>query len=281
MIKFLKKIFLYKWFLFTRMKFFTNEKLLIQLTKRTHSLDKSITSGNINPVFNFEVRELLKEISKREWDDGSNISEITKWSWELLYMAEFSNKKESKSENEEAIVKDSANNDSISTIIKGRRSVRIWKGESPKVDDIKRLLDIAKWSPNSCNRQLWKVLIIDKDEEKKELEMICHQPFIFKAPTILVTFIKLKEYGEEEENYAYLDTGAFIQNFLLLAHSEGLGCCWIGIKQSDEYQKNFKAFGEKFNVPDGYIPTSIISIGYPEKTPYAPPRKSLSDILIR
>lgn len=275
----LKKTFVYRLYLQLRIKFFTNEKLLIQLTKRSHSLDKTILSGNINPMFNFEVRELLKEISKREWERESNVSEISKWSWDLLYQSEFRDiKKEEKEDNIKESVASSS--DDIEKIVKERRSVRVWKDIKLERKEIEKLLDTAKWAPNSCNRQLWKVLIIEKEEEKKYLELICYQPFIFKAPMVLVSFIKIEEYGKEEENYGYLDTGAFLQNFLLLAHSKGLGCCWVGIKHSEEYTKNFDEFCKSFNIPRGYIPTSIIPLGYPEKTPYAPPRKSISEILI-
>ena len=276
--KLLKRTFFYKWFLFIRAKNYTNDKLLIQLTKRTHSLEKTYSTGNVEPLFIYELECVLDEIAKRDWGNDKNVGELVQSTSELILKSKFEGL-ELPEKKASVQTKTSDSEDTTIQTILNRRSVRSWKSEKISKEEIMEIIDIAKWSPNSCNRQLWKFLVLTTDEEKESLTLLTGQKFINNAPLIVVPLIKIEEYSKEEYHYAYLDTGAIIQNILLTAYTKDIGVCWLGIKNNENRTAKFKEFQAKYNLDD-YIPTSILAMGHPDKPSFKPPRKDTDTLVI-
>jgi nitroreductase len=172
-------------------------------------------------------------------------------------------------------------------IILRRRSVRKWKSEEIALSELEKLIDIAKWAPSSCNRQLWKVLLINKEAEKQFLSKYFGNTFWHSAPVLAVILIDADIYGVKEKHYAYLDGAAFIQNYLLLLEMNGYGACWIGFagwdtignihKSMDDYEDFYRHF--KFK--KGLVPVSMIALGKPERSPRPPSRQGIDTIVIR
>jgi nitroreductase len=61
-----------------------------------------------------------------------------------------------------------------------------------------------------------------------------------------------------EGSNSKLDVGAVAQSIQLMAHSEGVGCCWMGAIDRNEIAK-------LCSVPDGYVIDTLISLGYPSE----------------
>lgn len=275
MHNFLKELPPYKLFLILRTRFFTDEKLKIQLSKRGHNLDKTLGENTNNRLYVFEVELLLREYKRRKLKP----SDITAWAWALLYKAKF-NDRYLKNELQKKHFKTVGDYSALLTVIRERRSVREWDVEKEiNIDEIIDAIELAKWAPCSCNRQLWKFLIVTKKEGKDVLQLFTNQQFYKKAPVVIVPMINIFEYNKYEKHYADLDMGAIIQNLLLILHSKGFGACWIGITRPPDIPERYKQFCEKFNIDQSIIPVSIIPVGYSGKIPIAPPRKDTEDII--
>lgn len=271
----LKSLPAYKVFLWIRTKVFTEEKLRIQLSKRGHGLDKAIAE-NINcDSLLFEVELLLNECYRR----GLKSTGVMEWAWGLVYRAKF-NDPYKETEIENLILTEPHDLSNLGNIIKSRRSIRAWKENDLDVDKIIKAIDLAKWAPCSCNRQLWGFLIIRNEDDKNFMSMFTNQSFYKKAPLVIVPLVNISEYREDEKHYAYLDMGAIIQNLLLILHSEGVGACWMGIKKSPDIFEKYEKFRDRFKIDMSKIPISIIPVGYPEKIPNPPARNDTKDLIL-
>jgi nitroreductase len=248
---------------------------MIQLSKRGHTLDKAISENITYDLFLFEVELLLKECYKR----GSKSNEVIEWTWGLVYRAKF-NGHDKENGSEEFNLTEPHDISDLGKIIKSRRSIRRWKENEINVEEIIKAIDLAKWAPCSCNRQLCSFLIIKNEEDKSFLQIFTNQSFYEKAPLVIVPLVNISEYYENEKHYAYLDMGAIIQNLLLILHSEGLGACWMGIKKSADISKKYEEFRNRFKIDKSKIPVSIIPVGYPEKIPNPPGRKNTKDLIL-
>ena len=52
------------------------------------------------------------------------------------------------------------NTSELATLIKGRRSVRVWQNKPVPEDMLKQAVELATWAPNGANRQNWHFYII-------------------------------------------------------------------------------------------------------------------------
>ena len=176
--------------------------------------------------------------------------------------------------------------DEFESAIAGRRSIRRWLDEDVSIDDILRIIEIAKWAPSSCNRQLWHAMPINKMDDKKYLLDYFPNNFWLKAPLLLLIIMDREGYGNTDKHFAYLDGGAFIQNLLLSLSNSGYGACWIGFKGWDTsgnlyIRKDlYNRFYKHFNLKESQVPISLIAIGKPYAVVKAPPRQSINNIVV-
>lgn len=272
---FLERSAIYRVFLRIRPRFLSDEKLLTRLSKRGHNLDKALSQNADNKLYLFELMLLFKEYFRRKLKP----TDVTKWAWNLVYRAKL-DLRETEPENRQVAHDASFADTDIAKVITGRRSIRKWDAKSINVKDIIDSINLAKWAPSSCNRQVWKFLIVEKKEDKDFLNVFTHQSFYKKAPFVIVPLVDIADYHKEIKHYAYLDTGAVIQNLLLSLHSKGLGACWIGIKHNKHYENNADKFRAYFHLEQSIIPVSLIPVGWYSEIPKAPPRKDTHEIII-
>ena len=272
MTEMLKNSFLYKLFLNIRKVFYSNSKVLSQLLKRVHILDKlnCKIDSNIKEYLLYEVDMLLKEVSKRK----ILVDDSVRWCWEVYFKSLY---------NQDFIKHKNSNKDfdklDIINFIKSRRSVRIWNDKDIEMDIVKKCIDVAQWAPSSCNRQSWYTLVLTNVEDFSYLKNISNQSFFEKAKYIIVCCVHSKSYSNEEYSYSFLDSGAFIQNLLLMLNYYNIGACWFGVKQNKKNAKHFKKMSKSWNYPENYIPVSFIALGKYDKEPTAPQRKDINNIM--
>jgi len=162
--------------------------------------------------------------------------------------------------------------------IKERRSIRSFKEQDVKEEDIEMLIEAARWAPSAGNIQPWEFIIVRKHELKKELaEAAFGQAFVEEAPIVIVVCAdenrSFQGYSVRGKTlYCIQDTAAAIQNIHLTAHSLGLGTCWIGAFSEGETAKILK-------VPNGVRPVAIVPIGYPAESPAPRNRRPINQII--
>lgn len=175
-------------------------------------------------------------------------------------------------------------------IIKTRRSVRDYKEDPVSDEDIKFLIDCARYAPSGMNMQPWSFLVIKNKEMIHKLsengkkvmiplaEQIVNNPN--KAPGF-ISFLKTGTnlfynasslviiLGNKKSVTADWDCAMAAQNMMLAAHSRGIGSCWIGLVMPalmDE--KILKELG----APPGYKAVAPLIFGYPRSETTIPKR---------
>ena len=128
-------------------------------------------------------------------------------------------------------------------IIMERKSVRAFE-ERPVPEEKKRMiLQAAMEAPTAGNQQLYTILDITDQHIKERLAESCdHQPFIARAPMVLVFCADClkwfdayreagclaREPGAGDLMLAVTDTAIAAQNAVTAAWSMGIGSCYIG-----------------------------------------------------
>jgi len=156
--------------------------------------------------------------------------------------------------------------------IKSRRSIRKFlldkQIEKEKLD---KIFEAARWSPTNCNKQLWKLIIIDSTEIKNRLvKEAGSSTLILKAPIVIVVLHYNDVFLE-----AYQTTSIVTQNIMLVANELGLGTLFLNSKGNAEKIKTI------MGIPEKYIVTNFILLGYydKEKKHTPPKRKSIENFV--
>ncbi len=156
-------------------------------------------------------------------------------------------------------------------LLKNRRSIRKYKSKSVEEEKINKCLEAARWAPSASNKQPWEFLIV-KDKKKRDKLATLHPyaKFIKESP---VVFIPLTD-PNIHKKYHHADTALATLQYMIEAHSLGLGTCWAGVIDSsieEEIKKELK-------VPEHLHVLGLVATGYadeePEKT-----RKPLDDLV--
>lgn len=150
-----------------------------------------------------------------------------------------------------------------------RRSIRKFKKDFPSLDLVKRILDVARYAPSAGNRQPWIFIIVTDPEVKSRLAKIHRWAYPLEEAPIGVVIACNKDTSPD----SYLvDCANAAMYVMLAAHAFGLGTVWI------QSLRNIEDIQNILNLPNSYIPVSIIAMGYPAETPYPRARKELKEI---
>jgi len=162
--------------------------------------------------------------------------------------------------------------------IKGRRSVREFKPDPVKDEDLQKILDAGRSAPSAGNCQPLELVVVKDPSIKRRLATAAlEQTFIAEAPVVIVVCANVPRtswrYGRRgKELYCIQDTAAATQNMLLAAYSLGYGACWVGAFDDD-------AVAEVIRAPIGVRPVAIIPLGKPAEKPSPSSRRPLSEII--
>lgn len=148
----------------------------------------------------------------------------------------------------------------IIEIIKNRRIIKKFKSDPIDRDVIITWLRSASFAPNHRMTEPWEIIFAGSETRAG----INHKTNFGGAPIVLAVLSKHgKNEAEREENRSA--TSCFIQNFMLIAWSEGVGTFWSSIGASAKNRTVLK-------VSDNYDVIGMLAVGYPEEIPQAKPR---------
>ncbi len=171
-------------------------------------------------------------------------------------------------------------NETLRTIA-SRRSVRSYKKEQIKDEELQAILEAGLQAPSGHNDQSWYFTVIQNKKIIQEIndgaksvmrssatDWVVHagnsdQLHIFyHAPTIILVSAKNGAVSPMP------DTCAAIENIFIAAESLKIGSCWIGFaRYFFENGKNHKESG----IPEGYTIQNTIALGYKPDTPLLSP----------
>ena len=152
-------------------------------------------------------------------------------------------------------------NDAIQTIMT-RPSVRAFLDKPVPEEIVERLLRAAMAAPSAKNSRPWAfVLIRDRAELEKLGAALPNAKMTATAPLALaICGVMDKTLPGEAREYWIQDCAAATENFLLAAHSLGLGAVWTGVHPISERIAILK---ETLRLPNGVEPFCLIPFGWP------------------
>ena len=168
----------------------------------------------------------------------------------------------------------------LDELIKTRVSVRKFKDKEVSDEIINQVIDSAKFAPSSCNRQALKLLIVKNKEGRAFLgdHVIGGMGFAKNAACLIVVLVDCRQYPESFRHLAYIDTGLWTMNLLLKSELLGLSTCPINFLMSKKKQS---LFYKKFGLPDYYLPTLMVALGYKDINSETIPRMETEKYIIK
>lgn len=143
-------------------------------------------------------------------------------------------------------------------LAKERFSVRSFKNEPIKDEELKTILEAGKVAPTACNFQPQKIYVVKSEELRKKLATV--SPCTFDAPVILVIGYdkNLDWKNKRVPGYSSGETDAAIvtTHMMLEAWELGIGSCWVGMFSD-------KAVSEVLGLPANIQVTALLPMGYP------------------
>jgi nitroreductase len=147
-----------------------------------------------------------------------------------------------------------------------RRTARAYADRPVEPDRFAWLVSHAMHAPTACNEQQWKVIYIDDRRLIEDLYWRGSASFLKNARQCFLLC-----YNRQTDNREWLDHiqsgAAFISTFQLLAHSIGIGSCWIG------HLPNKSELRRMFSIHRYYEPITLVSFGYYHSKVNILPRK--------
>ena len=155
--------------------------------------------------------------------------------------------------------------------IRSRRTVRDYKPDPIPQDLVRKILQAGQWAPSSSNTQKWYFIVIQERETLTALGKIATQgPFIGQAPLAIAVVM-------DDAPRPQLDAGRALQQMELMAWSEGVGMCFVGVREDNQQ----KAVKELLNIPQTMELITILPFGYRADVPKTAgtPRKAIGEIV--
>lgn len=194
----------------------------------------------------------------------------------------------------------------LTQAIRERRTIRKYKPEEPPLEVIQKIVEDGLWAPSNMNVQPWHFVVVRGKKREDLLEILgrsgkailprlertfadkpkvikftleffrelgkapvlifCYGPGEYAAPPPDLTPAELRMFNIGRTTNLQ-SVSAAIQNMLLSAHAEGLGTCWMTSPLHVAEEVN-----ESLGMGDRDL-VAVITLGYPDQSPPAPPRK--------
>ena len=159
-------------------------------------------------------------------------------------------------------------------LLHARYSVRAYKQDAVEPDKLERVLQAASLAPTACNRQPFRLIVLETRGREAELGRIYHRPWFVQAPVIIAIVTLPDEAWSRRDgaNYAFVDAAIAFDHLILAATDLGLGTCWIAAFDP-------QAAREVLQLPESAVPVAFTPLGYPADQPGIKKRKALSEIV--
>lgn len=145
-------------------------------------------------------------------------------------------------------------------ILAARRSRRAFADRPVEPEKIERMIEAARWSPSSDNRQPWRFVVVEKGAPTRpalEEALSRGNAWAKKAPVLVVGGAR-KEDGSivESREYYLHDTGLAVMSLLYRGVDQGLLVHpMAGWKDAPLKSALF--------LPDDFRPIAVVAVGYP------------------
>lgn len=177
-------------------------------------------------------------------------------------------------------------NDTLNSI-KNRRSIRAYKSEQLKDQELQTILEAGLYAPSAINQQSWHLTVIQNKEMLVKLNQsvkdflmnskmenfvqLASRPgfhVFHNAPTAIVVS------GDTQALAPDADCAAAVENMLIAATAINVGSCWVDSIVHFLNNPVGEQLKNQLGIPNGYRPIHAVSLGYSqEENVQTPPRK--------
>ncbi len=196
----------------------------------------------------------------------------------------------------------------LATLLRSRRSVRVYQDRPVPHEFIEQMLEAARWAPSPHGRQPWRFVVLTRLELKTRLADYMGETWqqnlemdgqdetivnirleksrqrILHAPALIIPCLYLEDldrYPDEhrqadETTMAIQSLGAAIQNMLLTAYDRGLDAGWMCAPLFCP-----EVVCEALDLDTRLIPHALITVGYAAADPKRRERLPLSTLVVR
>jgi acyl-CoA thioesterase FadM/nitroreductase len=145
-------------------------------------------------------------------------------------------------------------------ILATRRSLRAFADRPVEPEKLARMIEAARWSPSSDNRQPWRYVVVEKGApERPALEEALSRgnAWAKKAPVLIVSGARKEDGSVVESREYYLhDTGLATMSLLYRGVDQGL----LVHPMAGWKEAPLKA---ALSMPDDFRPIAVVAVGYP------------------
>lgn len=157
-----------------------------------------------------------------------------------------------------------------------RRSIRGFKPDMPKREDIEQIMEAGLYAANGRGRQAVLTIAVTRRELRDKLSNDNREiggweegfdPF-YGAPVILVVL------AAKDCPTGIYDGSLVMGNMMLAAHALGLGSIWIHRAKEEFEREDYKSLLAQLGIDGEWVGVGHCAVGYPEgEAPKAAPRK--------
>lgn len=152
------------------------------------------------------------------------------------------------------------------TVIRERRSIRKYQAKEIPSDVLQQVLEAARLAPSGANKQPFQLIVVTDPEKKKGLVPLCkNQHFVGEASVFIAGV------DDPQQKWSRVDLTIALDHLSLAAVELGLGTCWVGAFEAEK-------LATYLGVPANKVITVCISLGYPDESPDARPRKPMEEL---
>jgi nitroreductase len=150
----------------------------------------------------------------------------------------------------------------IHELIRQRWSPRAFAERRVEPDKLVTLFEAARWAASASNEQPWAFLVATQADAKNYEYMLgvlvdFNRSWANKAPVLILTLAHTQfEKDGRPNRHAFYDLGQAADNLSLQATA-------LGLATHPMAGFNIEAARERFGVPAGWEPVSVIALGYP------------------
>lgn len=157
-----------------------------------------------------------------------------------------------------------------------RRSIRKFKPEVPKKEDLEQMIEAGLYAANGMGKQSTIIVAVTNREIIEKLSKVNAEiwgkegidPF-YGAPAILIVL------AEKNWRNAAYDGSLVMGNLMLAAHSLGLGSIWINRAKQEFEMEEWEAWLRSIGVEGEWEGVGHCAVGYIDgDIPKAAPRKA-------
>ncbi len=145
-------------------------------------------------------------------------------------------------------------------LAKKRFSVRKFKPDKVKDDDLQYILEAGRIAPSANNFQPWQFIVVKNEYKNEEVNALYHREWFNDAPVVIIVLAdhsKSWHRSSDGKDHADMDAAIAADHMTLAATERGLGTCWVCNFDVDKTKKYF-------GLPDHLEPVVFLPLGYPD-----------------